>query len=338
MNRDNLAPVNLFGTRNTRARNRAAFARVTGSRWAEGLGRRIWREGIRILAYHDVENEAAFSEQMHHLAGHYSPVSAGEVVAAVRDGRPLPRLPVWVTFDDGYPGVIERAQPVLDRHGIRATLFVCPGVVGTEHPFWWTVVRAAVAAGIRPRVDGREWSDVSLVTHLKHRPDASRRAVVERLEAELARRGLAEPARQLRREDLLAWLTAGHDVGNHTWDHPCLDQCPAEEQERQIVQAHEWLAAGLPGCSPVFAYPNGHAPSHAEAFLDRLGYGAAVGFDHRLAELGQSPLRLSRLRVSADADLSRFRAIVSGLHPAAFAVASRFRRIAGDRGRGLSSP
>ena len=51
----------------------------------------------------------------------------------------------------------------------------------------------------------------------------------------LADLGLAD-GRQLR-----AWVAAGYELGDHTWDHPCLDRADEREQHRQIMDAHTWL-------------------------------------------------------------------------------------------------
>ena len=63
-----------------------------------------------------------------------------------------------------------------------------------------------------------------------------------------------------------------------------------------------------------------------ERLLAEDGYRLAVLFDHRLTPRTALPLRLSRLRVGADANLPRFRSILSGFHPAGLAVSSRLRR------------
>ncbi|MGH3922842.1 MAG: polysaccharide deacetylase family protein, partial [Pseudonocardiaceae bacterium] len=282
----------------------------------------LTRTQLRILAYHDVPDSVAFAHQMGYLADRYNPVDPAHVLAAVSGEVRLPRRAVWVTFDDGDPSVVESGQPVLDRYGIRATLFVCPGVVDTDQPFWWQVVGIALGAGITVRLGGRTWTDKRLITYLKTLSDEERRAIVATLLADLVGRTGTSPARrQVTTQQLSHWVDGGHRLGNHTWDHPCLDRCSPEEQERQVYEAARWLATHLPGVDPVFAYPNGNWSPRTEAALAASGCCIGLEFDHRLARVTEPPLHWSRLRVDTWAPLNRFRAIVSGAHPGLYHAA-----------------
>lgn len=314
-----------------RAQLQSAFTRAAGGALAGRAGRRVFRGQLRVLAYHAVPDAARFSAHVRHLVERYTPVSGQAVVAAFEGGPPLPDDPVWVTFDDGHRSIVEVGQPVLDRFGVPATMFVCPGVVDTGDPFWWAVVRAAVEVGLEVKLDDRWWTDARLVTELKSRPDAERRAVVAELTDELRHRAALPPGEQLDPSALARWMAAGHEVGNHSWDHPCLDRCAPEEQVRQVRRADAWLRSNLSGYAPFFAYPNGNWSPVVEAELERLGYRLALGFDHRLDRL-RHPLRMSRLRVDSDAPLQRFAAIVAGLHAAAFHLLPRSRNGAGAPG------
>lgn len=311
----------------TRARacGRRAFSRLAGSAVLDHVSRSVYARRLRVLAYHEVADTAAFEAQMRHVARHYIPVSGDHVLAAIRGEHDLPVNAVWITFDDGHPSVLEAGRPILDRFGISATMFVCPGVIDTDQPFWWHVVASALEAGIRPRLDDNHlWTTEELITYLKTKPDADRREFVSELAAAVRTREGREPAaRQLRREELSSWSAAGHQVGNHTWDHPCLDRCPPMEQHRQIEWAANWLN-DLGIHAPVFAYPNGNSSPETERVLTDLHYAGAVAYDHRVSRL-TDPLRISRLRVSASAPLPRFKAIVSGLHAQAYQAGMRTR-------------
>lgn len=317
----------------SRPSTRVLLQGLAGAAPIERMSQWAFQHRLRVLAYHEVRDECAFSAQIRHLVARYQPVSGREVIGAVCGGSPLPRDAVWVTFDDGHPTVVERAQPVLDRYAVPATMFVCPGLVDTERPHWWTVVTDALELGFVPTFDGRRWGDRSLVTHLKSKPDEERRAFVAQLEAVVADRiGAKVTERQVSRHELVNWVKSGHELGNHTWDHPCLDRCAPDEQQSQVTAAHEWLNTHFPEAPSCFAYPNGNWSAPTEAHLRALGYQVALGFDHRLTTL-HNPLRMSRLRVSAHASLPRFVAILSGVHPSAYRLVRRIQGRPQEAGR-----
>ncbi|MEU3984950.1 polysaccharide deacetylase family protein [Streptomyces sp. NPDC026672] len=124
---------------------------------------------VPILMYHSVAahpNDAtralsvapeAFAEQMAMIGDlGATPLGTAELAACWRDGKPLPRRPVLITFDDGYEGVHRHALPALARHGFAATLFVSTGWLrgaydtggGLDTMLDWDQVRDLAGAGV----------------------------------------------------------------------------------------------------------------------------------------------------------------------------------------------
>lgn len=272
--------------------------RVMGSAPVRAGALATTRGRLRVLGAHGVERPDVLDAQLAWVRRHLQPVGLAEVLDAIDGTRALPPRAVWVTFDDGDPSVVEAGLPVLARHRIRPTMFVCPGVLDTDRPLWWQALD-----------DERE------IARLKRLPDAERRAAV-------AASGNAErPRRQLTTDALRAFAEHG-DVGNHTWDHPMLDACDEEEQRRQVHDAHVWLSDAL-GSPPVaFAYPNGTTAPGARAELVALGYRVAVLHDHRIATLNE-PLGVSRLRAGDHLSPARFAAVAAGVHPLVHALRTR---------------
>ena len=262
-----------------------------------------WRSSLRIVAYHGVEDMELFRIQIAFLADNLEPITASEVVRGSFTAR---RNPVWVTFDDGDPSLVELAMPVLNEYGISATAFVCPALVDSLEPFWWEVVEEAIASNLVPSEE---------VSRLKHVDDSERRRRIAQLGAALeASNGKSLVRNHLTTDDLRNWVGSRHSLGNHTWDHPLLDMCEPQEQRRQIVVAHHWLADRFSPKDLLFAYPNGNHSPAAEAILRELGYAVGALFDHRVHR-GRDPLHMSRIRVNASDTLSEFKAKVSGIHP-----------------------
>jgi peptidoglycan/xylan/chitin deacetylase (PgdA/CDA1 family) len=280
-------------------RAEALVDRAMGHRMLGRLAAITLKAPLRVLAYHAVLDPAGFEAQMEHLVERYRPVSSEQVVRWL-DGATLLPGAVWVTFDDGDPTVVERGLPILSRLGIPATMFICPGVIDTDRPYWWEIID--------------QISPIE-VARLKGVPNAERIARTEEVANQLREeRGADLSRRQLSSEKLQQWLEAGGDVGNHTWDHPIMDRCEPEEQERQIRTAHDWIMDRVRPARLLYAHPNGNAVAHSDSVLAALGYDLSVMFDHRIASV-RTRTRLSRLRTNADSDLTRFRAIVSGVHP-----------------------
>lgn len=267
---------------------------------------------LRIIGFHGVPDRRSFEGLLDWVGDHFRFVSGAEVARAWQTGHRLPDRSVWLTFDDGRPDVVTNALPALLARGIPATMFVCPGIVESRQPFWWDVIAAAQARG---------WSALAsseALRVLKQVPDPVRRAYM----ADAARSAGPVPADSVTLDQCRAWRNAGLEVGNHSWDHPLLPACEDAEQVSQIDQAHDWLLANdlIDRSQPLFAYPNGASTTVSRDRLDRIGYGAAVTFDHRMAKTGDDRLKLSRLRLDADADLNRVRAVTSGAHSVVFGL------------------
>lgn len=124
---------------------------------------------VPILMYHAVGHRPAkaayglsvspdaFAEQMELLGERgFTPLTTAQLGDAWRaGGRPLPRQPVLITFDDGYEGVHRHALPVLAKQGFASTLFVSTGWLCGAHDeggaldtmLDWDQVRELSAAG-----------------------------------------------------------------------------------------------------------------------------------------------------------------------------------------------
>jgi peptidoglycan/xylan/chitin deacetylase (PgdA/CDA1 family) len=104
------------------------------------------KPGLRILFYHRVAEAGdplaiaprRFAEQMDELRAQGCRVL--DVVAALdalHRGESADQQIVALSFDDGYSDVAANAAPILERHGFRATVFVCPAVVDGTAAYTW---------------------------------------------------------------------------------------------------------------------------------------------------------------------------------------------------------
>jgi len=77
-----------------------------------------------------------FAQQLEVLRKHTEIMPLQGLVEAV-DRDVIARPTVAVTFDDGYADNLYNAQPLLERYGIPATVFVTTGYLSNAHEFWW---------------------------------------------------------------------------------------------------------------------------------------------------------------------------------------------------------
>lgn len=290
------------------------------SRPVTGLARTMTRSRLRILAYHGVPDADSFAAQMEYLASAYQPVHEDDVADAIHRGGSLPKRAAWVTFDDGDPTVVTNGLPTLERLGIPATMFVCPGLIEADEPFWWRLTDWAMDTMPERTAIFHEGD---LTEYVKTVTDGRRREIVTTLLDE-AERPLPPEWRQLSDTDLARWTEAGMALGNHSWDHPCLDMCGPELQRDQIRRTHDWLADHLGRPPRSFAYPNGNFSEVVDAEVAELGYEVGVMYDNRLTDIEGPPLQLSRLMLESDQPAARLTGVLSGAQPALRSLATKF--------------
>lgn len=112
--------------------------------------------GVPILAYHQVHddeelytiNEADFAEQMYYLQENgYTAVSLADMFAAWAGEKPLPAKPVIITFDDGYADNLLAAQPIMEKYGMKGTMFIIGSFVGQPDYLTWEQIRELKSRG-----------------------------------------------------------------------------------------------------------------------------------------------------------------------------------------------
>ena len=98
---------------------------------------------VAILMYHHLSEDVTNSEmvspeqfeaQIRALSeAGYTGVSFDELQAYVLRGAPLPEKPVVITFDDGYESNYTLAYPILQKYGMKATIFAIGVSFGKDH-------------------------------------------------------------------------------------------------------------------------------------------------------------------------------------------------------------
>lgn len=228
-----------------------------------------------------------FDLQMSYLKENYRVVSVAEVLAARRNGTPLPPRAVLITFDDAYNDFADHAWPALKRHGLPATLFVPTAFPDSpELMFWWDRVYHVVSSlppnrmfdtpiGRLPTAtsEQRQLAYTRLNQHVKMLPHCEAMAFVDRLCAEF------DPPRA--HQSVLGWdalrmlVREGVTLGAHTRTHPMMNRISIEEARAEVVGSLHDLEREIGAAAPIFAYPSGHFSAEIARMLEQQGLALA---------------------------------------------------------------
>jgi peptidoglycan/xylan/chitin deacetylase (PgdA/CDA1 family) len=264
----------------------------------------IQRRRVTILVYHDPRPEMV-DRHLSALARAYRIVSLRECVS-VRDVLP-PRALV-ITFDDGNASNFDLREP-LRRHGVRPTLFVCSGIVGTLRRFWF--------------------HHADDVERLKRVPDADRLSI-------LAAAGFDANAESAPREALsdaeIEELAPIIDVQAHTVTHPILPRCTDDRARDEIEDGKRQLEQRFGFDVYALAYPNGEYTEREVALARAAGYRCALAVGGRTNPRRADLFRLQRIAIGDEDGVDELLVKASGLW-------SWLERAVGRRpGRGLAIP
>lgn len=304
------------------------------------LARQICRNQPRILMYHrfsasPVKGCASpefFEQQVGHIRERYNPYSLVGLMKYHREHGRMPSHAVVITVDDGYRDFYEYAFPILQRHGVPATLFATTGFIERRLWLWpdkvtWMLKRLphinqeftlgsiTIKAGdINDARRSEIWKQ--LIGYCLSLPDQDKHEFILSLASEL---GVAFPSEipeafaPLSWDELKEMQEAGIEIGGHTVTHPSLGRVTKSQARDEILGCRNALNQNLGQQERTFCYPNGQ-PSDFQEFLPdqvrKAGFlGAVTAFPDAL---GISDRYLMRRHVSGD-DMFQFYKAVSGV-------------------------
>lgn len=262
------------------------------------LTRPLRQSACLVLTYHRVSAPgdpfpgmpaSTFREQMRWLRSHCRVIEPGELLDESAFAR-TDRVPVLVTFDDGYRDYLANAYPVLRELGIRAINFVSTAFIDTGDPFWWDALFAAVqstplravsppwAAGTPFDLDGGGRAEFlrACKRRLKELPEDDKAGELAVL-AELLRVDLH---RAVAGRQTMTWseirATRDHTTyGGHTHTHVIVSRVSAARLQAEVDTCTARIAAELGERPLTFAYPNGDTTAEARHAVARAGYRVA---------------------------------------------------------------
>lgn len=289
-----------------------------------------------------------FDKQMQHLSRKYKVISLEEFIDSCNRNVKLPKNSVVITFDDGYKDNYSYAYPILNRYGLRATIFLAAGAIEKEEMFWWDKVAYLISKSAAKDIaierigrlslknmDERRKAIREVCLRLKDKNEKEKNSLIESLSKEL---GVKLPKKGLARQTLLTWKEidemskGGISFGAHTLTHPILTNMPIAEARNEIVLSKDAIEKAIKKRVMSFSYPNGYRCDFNEEIKEevkRAGFECAVtymqGRNNRRSDL----FELRRISVRYDDDMCSFRNKLAGLEIIPAKIYIALSRLAG---------
>lgn len=259
------------------------------------LTRPIRTADCLVLTYHRIAGHgevfpghpvSVFRDQMEWVKTHCRVIGPQDLLDESAFER-TDRIPVLVTFDDGYRDYVTHAYPVLRDLGIPAINFLSTAFIDGGEPFWWDVLFTAVnatplasvapewAGGRRFELDARGRAEFlrACKLYVKERPEDMKDRAVADLQRLLRVDGqTAAIPRQTMTWDEARGTMDATTYGGHTHTHVIVSRVDGTTLRQEIDTCTARLTAELGERPLTFAYPNGDMTAEAKAVLARAGY------------------------------------------------------------------
>jgi len=240
-----------------------------------------------------VVQENTFAELCHYLAGTCNLADAG----LAQPGLVHSKLTVTVTFDDGWRDNYTTALPILQKHKVPATIFICPGLAGASLPFWPERMVGLLKA-TRPGISASQLETV--VESWKHRPEAERNSFLAAMDAKtpaIVHEQSAATDRLFTAAEAVDLVLSGVRLGSHTHRHELLTMVTPEVARRELSLSREAIETETASECTAFAYPNGDWSAATRQAVADAGFVRAFTTEIGAWTPGCDPLAIPRVNI-----------------------------------------
>lgn len=246
---------------------------------------------------------ATFDRHLRFLGSEYRLLSLPELVACARRGS-IPERAVAITFDDGYADNLHLGLPLLEKHGVPATIYIATDYIGSPRQFWWdelddlvtgpgerpgsldlSLGKRRVVAQTSTEADRRGAALSVLHSAFRASPPLTIESGLDQLRAWAGasyasggRAGSEEARRPMSREELVSLGESDLiELGAHTAHHPSMLALTRDLGRAEVESSRRFLAEAT-GIAPAgFSFPFGHNSPESRRIVRSCGFDHAVG-------------------------------------------------------------
>ncbi|MFH2057167.1 MAG: polysaccharide deacetylase family protein [bacterium] len=319
--------------------------------WMRRLQRQTSGTVGLVLAYHHIRDAAggqsaplselesgvtlaAFLEQVAYIVRNFEVLTVSELLDRSLRQSAGTRIPLAISFDDGYRSVYSGAYPVLEKASAKATVFVPSGYVDTERRYWWLDLSRFFANATRESINrlvgelrAKQIDEklIELLVDLQAETLAERifwrgkialrldkmgehqRQIVTEIIASLteAKSG-DEQTLVLTSSQLKKLATDGWEIGAHTVNHVELTSVDSETALQELSNDKQALESNLGVTIQGLAYPYGRFGEAAMVLARRGGYKYAVTTTSAAVTADSNCYAIPRISIGLNPTLPQF--------------------------------
>lgn len=256
-----------------------------------------------------------------------APIVSGEELEDLVSGkRPVKRLYVTFTFDDGYLDNYTNAFDVFRSSGTTAAFFLVSDYVGTSTVPWWDEIAYRVRNTKRTELNleypvplnlslngNRESAIATVLQHFKRVDNVNAQELLNEIRREAECELPPLKRRFLSWDEAKEMQAAGMAIGSHTRSHAILGRLSAEVQKQEIEDSKRAIESHLGSSIRSLAYPVGARDCFSET-TEKLAMDA--GYSMCFSSYGgiNDAARLRRsnlLRGTVPSNPEKFRAVAT---------------------------
>lgn len=238
----------------------------------------------------------SFEQHVSWLSKNCNVLSESDLISAMKDGFPVGKPNVLITFDDGYIDNFEIAVPILQKYGVSATFFVPYLSIENREVGWWdlaawclkkTEKTSLTIAGESLLLDSR--ASTYLATRAVHgifkkKKHEETGGLIKQLSIAT---GVALPDETVQSQELMSWsqlrqmIELGMSIGSHTMSHRVLSRIENKDQDWEIIESKSKISERLETDVRSIAYPVGKRDSinaYSLEASEKAGYDLAFSF------------------------------------------------------------
>ncbi|MFN7138690.1 MAG: polysaccharide deacetylase family protein [Limisphaerales bacterium] len=272
----------------------------------------------RIIMFHGVGDDSypvqEFEQHLQFFARHFQILSLEAFCDRISSGQKLTSELV-LTFDDGLRNNFTSAYPLLRRHKLPATFFVCPALIEQQRWLWNHEARIRLQEMEPDQVQGlieefrlKSVSGVEPIVEWMKTLSLKERSRAEQVIRKV-NPGFRPSEKQRIRCDMMTWDDLRSmdpeliTIGSHTMEHPILSTLEEDILQCELVNSRRLLEDKLNRTVDQFCYPNGaHNAEVVEAV--RQHYRIAVTTEPGLVQSDSDLIRLPRIGIVSQPLLS----------------------------------